>query len=187
MKRALRRRHRARTISRHRHGSRTWMWICAAWCRVGRPSFRMAVRNVGDTRTCRHLDGGAEAGRWVGAERAGPRRRRSPTPSPNTRRAAGDWPPVARLVEAGTPAVRLPSRRQGRSLVGRRGADLRAGGRPRSGIRKRRSPGTPRSTLPDDVEDAVVQIMTYPHRERNGGADRSQPLHRRSCTRISAR
>ena len=49
---------------------------------------------------------------------------------------------------------------------------------PRSGTRPPRSTGTPRSSCADEVEDAVVQMMTYLDRERDGGAARARAVPR---------
>ena len=105
--------------------------------------------------------GPAAAQRWSGAERAG-------HADALGAEAVVEHPPqrwglAARgaLVEAGAPEFHFTLGRQDRSLVAptRRASTPRR--RPRSGIRRPAIALERPFDLPDEVEDAVVQVMTY--------------------------
>ena len=134
----------------------TWPCICAPGAAP-----RATASRSGEGRL-RVIQGGAEA------DALGRRRRAPARPSSAPARFRGDhpdarWGLAARgaLVEAGAPRVRLRrSRPRPRSGPTRPRTSTRRRRR-RSGIRRPRSRGTRRSIMPDEVEDAVVQVMTY--------------------------
>ena len=122
-----------------------------AWCRARGHARRRRVRRA-STRIAR-----GAADRWHGAERAGGDRRRAVAHAAGALGARR-----ARRARRGRRAGARPSaRRQARRCgpTRRRGSTRRPP--PRSGIRRPRSRGTRRSTHPAEVEDAVVQVMTY--------------------------
>ena len=143
------------TSCRARHRDRRSRSTCARGAREQGHALRDGAARAG--RRARPADDRC-AGR--GAERAGGRpaeAARSSSAAPTT------WGLAARgaLVEAGAASSPTSHRGQDRGLGRRRRAALRAGGRRAVGSRDGHSLGRARSTLPAEVEDAVVQVMTY--------------------------
>ena len=159
VKRALR--EAAARRSGHRHGHRSGTGRRSARPGAARKAIvRLATGAGGDGRPRRHSSTAApHGGRWADAERVGAGDARCDAVAEHPPRR---WGLAARgaLVEAGTPEFDFLWSTRSRSGPTRpRGSTRRPP--PRSGIRRPRSRGTRPFDLPDEVEDAVVQVMTY--------------------------
>ena len=147
---------------RHRHSRRISKCDLRAWCRAEGHRFDWQSRAGHDSRRRRSSSTAAprpSGGRVPSASpaKASPRRA---TRSPSIRRARGDWPRAARRSK--------PARRSSTSISSTRSTCGRTTPRasisrrsPRNGIPRRAIPWNAPFELADDLEDAVVQVMTY--------------------------
>ena len=135
----------------------------AAWCREH--GHRLAAdaetsadggENTGPGDPVEIIKGTADEQRWRGASGPGrPTARRTNAPT-----RAGAWPPAARSSK---PAAR-PSAPNGPNASTSGPTSPRGCTRPRppaSGTPRRRSTGPPHVDVPNEIERAVVQLMTY--------------------------
>ena len=136
------------------------MSICAAWCRIEGHRFDWQPDAGGTRGHAVIVNGGSEAGRWAGSQRAGqPDARRADAVAEHPPRS---WGLAARgaMVEAGAPEfdfhlvdkVEVWADDAARIYA----QAVAAQWDPETAI-----PWNAEFDLPDDVEDAVVQIMTF--------------------------